>query len=115
MRQTSYVMSMNSLQQQIISRYVALSPQKQIVLLARVAERIAFHGRDAYGDKANVADIARLKAFNEAQNRILPQLVWLLTANQHRYPDEVFCNVLIEQLQVLRFDPLEVVEMIELI
>ncbi len=50
-------------------------------------------------------DGARLRAFNEAQNRIQAQLLRLLTASTQRYPDDVFANILVDQFQALRVDP----------
>ena len=47
----------------------------------------------------------KLRAFNEAQNRIAGQLVRLLTSNEHRYPDDVFANILADQFEILKFTP----------
>ena len=68
-----------------------------------VGDRPAGVGEHLPGD--GVADSTRLRAFNEAQNRIAAQLVRLLTADQNRYPDDVFASVLVDQLQMVGVDP----------
>jgi len=95
----------NEIRQQIAARYGALDCRDQTVLLARLADRFSLMARETYDPNGGVCDAARLRAFNEAQNRILAQLSRLLTANKQRYPDDVFANILVDQFQVLRIDP----------
>ncbi|HTB43954.1 MAG TPA: hypothetical protein VK741_10045 [Acetobacteraceae bacterium] len=89
----------------IAAQYGALDCARQAVLLARLADRFSLMARDTYDQSGGVADAARLRAFNEAQNRILAQLLRLLTANAQRYPDDVFANILVDQFQTLSIDP----------
>jgi hypothetical protein len=92
---------MNDSRERFCSRYVALEVGGQIVYLAKLADRLTLLARDTYDRAADVVDARRLRIFNEAQNRILGQLVRLLTADDNRYPNEVFANVLADQFQML--------------
>jgi hypothetical protein len=89
----------------IAARYSALDEEQQAVLLARLADRLSVTARETYEPGQGVSDGARLRAFNEALNRILAQLVQVLTANPRRYPNDVFANMLVDQFQTLRVDP----------
>jgi hypothetical protein len=89
----------------IAARLSALDREHQAVLLARLADRLSLMARETYLPGDGVADSTRLRAFNEAQNRIAAQLVRLLTADQNRYPDDVFASVLVDQLQMVGVDP----------
>jgi len=79
--------------------------QDQIELLARLAHRLTVMARETYGDDGVAADGKSLRAFNEAQHRILGQLLKLVTADERRYPDEVFANILVDQFAMLQIDP----------
>ena len=96
---------MNDIRQRISSRYLALDRQGQILLLAKLANRLTIVARDTYDLQGGVADEVRLKAVNEAQHRILSQLLRLLTDDARRYPDDVFANILVDQFNNLSLDP----------
>jgi hypothetical protein len=89
----------------IAAQFTALDKEHLAVLLARLADRLTLMARETYLPGDGVADSARLRTFNEAQNRIAAPLVRLLTADQGRYPDDVFANVLVDQFQILGVDP----------
>lgn len=97
--------STDETRKRIAAQYSALDSARQAVLLARLADRMSLMARDTYDPNGGVADGARLRSFNEAQNRILAQLLRLLTASTQRYPDDVFANILVDQFQTLRIDP----------
>jgi hypothetical protein len=92
----------------IAARYAALDTEHQAILLARLADRLSLMARETYEPGEGVSDSTRLRAFNEAQNRILAQLVRLLTSDPQRYPDDVFANILMDQFQMLRIDPAQI-------
>lgn len=104
---------MSDVRDQIASGYAALKDGDQIALLAKLADRLTLMARDTYDRQGGVADAARLRAFNEAQHRILAQLGRLLTADAQRYPDDVFANVLADQFGILRLDPAEILKMLD--
>ena len=96
---------MNDIRQRISSRYLALDRKEQMLMLAKLADRLTLMARDTYDLEGGVADNVRLRAFNEAQHRILAQLLGLLTADERRYPDDVFANILVDQFDILGFNP----------
>src|SRR5271154_5733446 len=96
---------MNDIRQRISSRYLALDRQEQILLLAKLANRLTIVARDTYDLQGGVANAVRLRAVNEAQHRILAQLLQVLTGDARRYPDDVFANILVDQFSNLSLDP----------
>ena len=96
---------MNDIRQRISSLYLALDRQEQILMLAKLADRLTIVARDTYDLQDGVADAVRLRACNEAQHRILAQLLRLLTDDARRYPDDVFANILVDQFNNLSLDP----------
>jgi hypothetical protein len=109
-RHTRGATAMHDIRQRISSGYLALDRQKQILLLAKLANRLTIVARDTYDLQGGVADAVRLKAVNEAQHRILSQLVRLLTDDARRYPDDVFANILVDQFNNLSLDPDDLVK-----
>jgi hypothetical protein len=93
----------------IAADYAALGRSGQILLLAKLANWLTLMARDTYGPEGGVADSYRLRAFNETQNRILAQLNRLLTEDDHRYPDDVFANILVDQFQALTLDTADII------
>ena len=85
--------------------YVAMSARRQAVALARLANQLSLMARETYAVGGGLSDGERLRTFNEAQNKVLAQLERLLTSDRERYPDEVFANILYDQLEMLRVDP----------
>jgi hypothetical protein len=100
---------MNPVRNRIAARYAALDSRCQAVLLATLADRLSLMARDTYAGQDGVSDGTRLRAFNEAQNRILAQLLRLLTSDTQRYPDDVFANVLVDHFQTLGIDPEQII------
>ena len=96
---------MNDIRQRLSSLYLALDRQEQILMLAKLADRLTLLARDTYDLQGGVVDAVRLRAFNEAQHRILAQLLRLLTVDEHRYPDDVFANIFVDQFNILRLNP----------
>ena len=92
----------------IAADYAALHRPGQVLLLVKLADWLSLMARDTYDAQGGVADGVRLRAFNEAQNRILAQLVRLLTTDDRRYPDEVFADILVDQFQVLELDATDI-------
>jgi hypothetical protein len=88
----------------IAADYVASDRQSQVMPLAKLADWLSLMARDTYDREGGVADSARLRAASEAQNRILAQLVRLLTADDRRYPSDVFANILVDQFRTLGLD-----------
>jgi len=86
-------------------RYAAMGTERQIVALARLASRLSLMARETYDTAGGVADGERLRAFNEAQNKVSAQLERLLTSDPQRYPDDVFANILCDQFEMLGSDP----------
>jgi hypothetical protein len=97
--------SASDLRQRIAAQYAALDSRSQALLLVKLADWLTLMARDTYDQHGGVANSTRLRFFNEAQNRILAQLVLLLTADDRRYPDDVFANILVDQFQSLNLDP----------
>jgi hypothetical protein len=104
---------MSDIRDQIAARYTALQGRSQILVLAKLADRLTLLARDTYDGQVGVTDGARLRAFNEAQNRVVAHLVRLLTGDEHRYPDDVFANVLVDQFDILQLDPDEILRMLD--
>jgi hypothetical protein len=91
----------------------ALDTSSKVLLLARLADWLTLMARDTYDSDGGVADPARLRAFNEAQNRILAQLVRLLTGDHRRYPDNVFANMVVDQFDTLQLDAADLIRLAE--
>jgi hypothetical protein len=99
---------MTDIRQDIATKYEAGGTQGQIQLLVRLAHRLTLHARDTYDTDGGVADSAPLRAFNEAEHRIIRELLRLLTEDESRYPDRVFADILIDQFTTLRIDSNEI-------
>ena len=97
--------STSEVRQQIAVQYAALDSRSQVLLLVKLADWLTLMARDTYDQHGGVTNSTRLRCFNEAQNRILAQLVRLLTADDRRYPDDVFANILVDQFEALNLDP----------
>jgi hypothetical protein len=96
----------NDVRRRIADHYAVLNNQQQTVLLARLADRLTLVGRSTYGMTDNI----KLRAVNEAQNRILAQLLRLLMGNESRYPDDIFANILVDQFEILELDPETIID-----
>jgi hypothetical protein len=96
---------MNDIRKQTFTQYTSLDSRQQIVLLTKLADWLTFMARDTYSSRGGVEDSERLRNFNEALNRILAQLRRLVSDDRRRYPDDVFANILVDQFDILKFDP----------
>jgi hypothetical protein len=104
---------MNDIRHSIATRYAGLHTPDQIMLLAKLADTLTLMARDTYDQRGGVKDGVRLRAFNEAQNRILAQLLRLLAIDERRYPDDVFANIMVDQFQILKIDPGRILELLD--
>ena len=93
--------------------YSALDAQQQAVLLARLANLLVIEGRATYDLHGGVENCPRLRAVNEAQNRVLAQLLRLLLSSEERYPDNVFANILVDQFDMLNLNPTKLLSLLE--
>ena len=82
--------------------YCQMTEEAQSQFLARVAAHFNLMGRMTYAKGDGVADPIRLRQINEAQNRVVSQLVHLLGRDNRRYPDKVFANILADQCDALK-------------
>lgn len=99
---------MIDIRRNVASCYSALDQQHQLVFLVKIGNRLSIEARDTYEvGGADVIDAARLRTFNEAQNRIWAQILRIATADSQRYPDDVFVNILIDQFEMLKLPPEE--------
>lgn len=93
--------------QRFVSRFTALSVSGQVIFLFRLGRYFTLAGRDTYDLQGGVEDPVRLRAVNEAMHRLLDQLACLSLSplDDHRYPDDVFANIMVDQLQMMDLDP----------
>jgi hypothetical protein len=91
--------------------YAALDTSSRILLLAKLGNWLTLMGQDTYDSEGGVANAARLRAFNEPENRIFAQLVQLLAADDRRYPYDVFANILTDQFGTLQLDEAEIAKL----
>ena len=96
---------MSGVKQQISSTYIGMNCQDQILLLVRIVDWFSLAARDTYEPGCNVSDPVRLRAFNEAINRVATQLLRLVANDKKRYPDDVFSGILINQFEMLGLNP----------
>jgi len=97
-------MTNEEMRRQIVSRYAELDSDHKNLLLVRIGEWFTMVGRDTYGEHEDVVDTRRLRIVNEAVHRILVQLQKMLASNDRRYPDDVFANIVADQVQALGVD-----------
>lgn len=100
-----------NVREEFLSTYKQLPVRAQILFLARLAQNWNVRARDTYGAGTDINEPEKLRKFNEAQNRALSQLIKLLANSDERYPDTVFCNILIDQCEILESDPRMLIEL----
>jgi hypothetical protein len=103
----------SDIRQQLIRAYLALDEQGQKLLLVNIGHWLTVVGRDTYDAKGDVEDGPRLRAVNEALHKIVGQLRQMISADDRRYPDTVFANIVIDQFELLRLDPAKLFEFFE--
>jgi hypothetical protein len=96
---------MDDARSHMVGRYAALSADGQSAFLTKLAHRLTIDARDTYDRQGGVTDSARLRRFNEAEHHILGQLLRLSMGDQHRYPNDVFSNMLVDHLEALKIAP----------
>jgi hypothetical protein len=101
---------MNDFRQRLAVRYATSDREGQALFLAKLADRLTLFARGTYDGHYGVAEPTRLRSFDETQNRILAQLLRILSTDEHRYPDDVFANILVDQFEVLKLDPESILE-----
>jgi hypothetical protein len=70
----------------IVSAYTAMDQRKQEIALTLLVDHLTLMARDTYDTHGGVADAIRLRAFNEAQNRIAGQLHRLIAGTKDDIP-----------------------------
>lgn len=96
-------MSHNELRKQFSDAYSKASLTCQTRFLAKPLSHLTMTARITYEVGQGVADGDLLRAFNEAHNRVASQLSHLLEDEVRRYPDDVFANIIIDNLISTRF------------
>jgi hypothetical protein len=91
----------DQVRRRIAADYAALDISKQAKVLATLGDRFTLLARDTYNHPDDVADTKRLRKFNEAGNRIFGHLTRILTNDDRRYPDDVYADILVDQLDAL--------------
>jgi hypothetical protein len=94
----------DDIRSQIVARFAALDEPSQILVLAKIANRLTLVGRETYKLREGVEDSTRLRLVNEAMGRIVEQQLHLLSKDKDRYPDDVFANILVDQFSALKLD-----------
>jgi hypothetical protein len=94
-----------SAREEFCSIYGQLNVSEKALLIVRLALSWNVRARDTYGEGETVDRPVDLRCFNEAQNRLLSQLLKMLANSEQRYPDNVFCNIVVDQCEALRIDP----------
>jgi hypothetical protein len=92
----------NDFRRRFSEAYAKASSASQARLLAQLLSRLSMMARATYQPYRGVSDCDLLRNFNEAQNRISPQLSALLDEDLRRYPDDVFSNIIIDNLLNLK-------------
>jgi hypothetical protein len=95
---------MNDLRVQFSDIYAKATPACQARFLAKLLSYLTMMARTTYRLGQGVSDGDLLRSFNEAQNRIADQLSHLLDEELRRYPDDVFANIIVDNLVNVRFD-----------
>lgn len=94
------------------TEFYALSPEARRLWLARLMFVVTMHGRDCYeAGTTAVSDPERLRRLNELMHRIADHNVAVVSDDVHGRPDEVFLQILFEELRSLGinadyFDPM---------
>jgi hypothetical protein len=99
------VLSQQEVRHALARRYVEADPRAKELFLAKVGYWLSFNARDTFGAGHVVDDPDRLRAFSEAGHRIFEQLRKMIEGSEHRYPDDVFANILVDNVLAVRLDP----------
>lgn len=94
-------MNNSSLKDQITAHYATLDTSGKMLFLAKVAEWLTLDGRATLRPTPE-SESERMRTVLEVLHRVVAQLHGMLAA-QERYPDNVFPDVLAEQLERLKF------------
>lgn len=94
---------MDELRKQFSDAYSKASLTCQARFLAKLLSHLTMTARITYEVGQGVADSDLLRSFNEAHNRVTSQLSHLLEGEVKRYPDDVFANIIIDNLINVRF------------
>ena len=100
-------MDVSEVRQRLSAAYDGLDQRSQEIFLTKVGYWLTLSARDTFVPGTNaVEDGERLRAFSEATHRVLDQLSKMVT-NSGRHPDEVFANILVDNVQAVRLHPME--------
>ena len=80
--------------EEAIAKFLALSPDQQISVLAHFGHEITVAARDTYVPGTDeVADAPRLRHANEMLHRVLGHIWHLSEGRAERYPDDVLISI----------------------
>jgi hypothetical protein len=106
-------MSQQEMRHALARRYMALDPRVKELFLAEVGYWLSFNARDTF--KAGTTDVeapSRLRAFSESHHRIFEQLRSMMAESPNRYPDEVFANIVVDNVLAVGLDPTDLLELL---
>jgi hypothetical protein len=86
------------MREELVRYYSSLDDRSQREYLARLVLHITVAGRAGY-DKPVDELVGRLRSLNEIVHRIAAQLSSLVGGTRDRYPDQVFANVLLDEIE----------------
>jgi len=89
----------------IVQSYVSADRETKLRRLSKTAYFFSMLGRETYeAGTENVIDPPRLRLINEAQHRMIDQLMQMLIEAEC-YPDDVFAKIIADQFRALGIDP----------
>jgi hypothetical protein len=98
----------------LIAAYTAFDRRRQVEFLIRVAHRLTVIAREDIRDLTwGMADLTKPRTINEAQHRIMGQLLKLRINDRQRYPDAVFASILKDYFAVLNIDPADMLKLMD--
>lgn len=90
----------------LTSRYADLDLSTQQLFLAKAGYWLSLSARETFRPGTDAVDNAPLlRAFSEAHHRIFDQLIGMMAGSDQRYPDDVFANILVDNVVNVRLDP----------
>ncbi|MCS6977742.1 MAG: hypothetical protein NZM31_12150 [Gemmatales bacterium] len=77
--------------------FASLPAASQIEVLVRVAFELTVLAREYYSPESGIQSRERLREINEVQHLILGHVLALLSADPHRYPDDMLMNLILSE------------------
>jgi hypothetical protein len=85
---------------EVTAAFVALTPQRQMQVLSRLAFELTISARCWHPGQADEGvAVRKLSSLNELQHTVTGQLMHLAAGDGQKYPDPVFVAVLFEKAQ----------------